>query len=368
MDLDTLIANSLVKILDTITFNCKPKKEKITFISYRSNELPYGMKEISKEFNKNEPEIDQVYLTLKFTNTLLDKVKYAFELTKQVYHIKTSNVVFIDGNNFVISNINKGNTKVIQLWHASGAIKKFGCDYKRKYPIRNYDYMITSSRKNEEIMSSAFGMERESILPLGYADSDILLDNNAMNNYKEEFFNSYPAFKDKKIILYAPTFRGDAVYEKNYLNVDISSIKSKLSDEYALIYKMHPILGNIELTNENDVLNANHIDIYKLFAVADILVSDYSSIIYDFSLLEKPVVLYAPDLDLYAKDRGLYENYHTITPYTVTTLEDDLIDAIKECDNMPTEVKTELKREFFEHTDGKSAERIFKFALNLIRD
>lgn len=367
MDIDVLIANILVKTLDIATIFCKPKKDKVTYISYRSNELPYGMKEISREFQKNVPGIKEVYLTLQYTNSLKDKFKYAFEIVKQVYHIKTSKIVFIDGNNFVISNIHKNNTKVIQLWHASGAIKKFGLDYKRKYAIKNYDYVITSSKQNKSIMASAFGMKTSQILPLGYADADVLLNDDIMSAYKEEVFNLFPEIKGKKVVLYAPTFRGDAVYEKDYIDLDLSILKEKLGEEYALIYKMHPILGKTKLTHGDNVYNANHIDIYKLFSVADVLVSDYSSIVFDFALLEKPVILFAPDLEKYCKERGFYEHYYSFSPYPVTTYQKQLVEEIHRVDEMDEDIKTQLKKEFFEYTDGKSAERIVKFALNLIR-
>lgn len=366
MDIDVLIANILVKILDIATILCKPKNNKVTYISYRSDELPYGMKEISKEFKKQKTDIKEVYLTLQYTNTLKDKFKYAFELVKQVYHIKTSKIVFIDGNNFVISNINKKGTKVIQLWHASGAIKKFGLDYKRKYPIKNYDYMITSSKLNKPIMASAFGMESDQIIPLGYADADVLLKEDLMKSYKEEVLNLIPEIQGKKVVLYAPTFRGDAVYEKDFINLDLSIIKKNLGEDYVLVYKMHPILGKTKLTHEKNVYNANHIDIYKLFSVADILVSDYSSIIYDFALLEKPVILFAPDLDEYSNERGLYEDYYSFSPYPVTTNEKELINKIYTAHEMDLNTRTHFKREFFDHIDGNSAERIVKFALNLI--
>lgn len=367
MSFDVIIANMLVKSLNTLTFFCKPNKNKVTYISYRSNNLPYGMEEISKQLKKRFPNLKETFLTLKFKNSFLDKLQYAFELLKQVYHIKTSSVVFIDGNNFVISNINKKNTTVIQLWHASGAIKKFGMDYKRKYPIKNYDYVITSSSKNKSIMASAFNMKEELILPLGFADVDILVKDEIINQYKEEMYKQFPFLKDKKIVLYAPTFRGN-VYEKDYLKVNLTYLKEQLGEEYILIYKMHPILEDIKLEQGQDIYNMNDIYIYKLFSITDILVSDYSSIIYDFSLLEKPVVLYAPDIDNYSIERGFYIDYNSFSPYSIATSENSLIKAIKSSESMSYEDRTYFKREFFNYTDGNSASRIAEFTLEILKN
>lgn len=366
--LDTILASTIIKTVNTATIFCKKKENKVTYISYRSNILPQGMKEISSNLRDLNPEIEEKYLTFKFENTLINKVQYALEVAKQTYHIKTSDLVFIDGNNFVVSNLDTKDTKIIQLWHASGAIKKFGMDYKRKYTIKNYDYLITSSSKNIPIMARAFGMNQESILTLGYADTDILFNDYEMEKKKKEILSKYPQIKDKKVILYAPTFRGDAIYDKQHLEIDLGSIIDELGDEYFIIYKMHPILGNINLGERTNLLNLSHEYIYDLFAVSDLLISDYSSIIYDFSILEKPIILHAPDLSEYESNRGLYVNYNDFTPYPITKNNQELIHEIKNINRLDKESLRNLKNTFFDYLDGKSAERIAAFTTNLLSE
>lgn len=364
--LDTILASTIIKTVNTATIFCKKKENKVTYISYRSNILPQGMKEISSNLRELNPEVKETYLTFKFENTFINKVQYALEVAKQTYHIKTSDIVFIDGNNFVVSNLDTKDTKIIQLWHASGAIKKFGMDYKRKYTIKNYDYLITSSSKNIPIMARAFGMDQESILTLGYADTDILFNDYEMEKKKKEILSKYPQLKDKKVLLYAPTFRGDAVYDKQHLEIDLGSIKDELGDEYFIIYKMHPILGDINLGERTNLLNLSHEYIYDLFAVSDLLISDYSSIIYDFSILEKPIILHAPDLEDYESNRGFYVNYNEFTPYPITKNNQELIYEIKNIHRLDKETFRTLKNTFFDHLDGKSAERIAALATHLL--
>lgn len=369
MKLIAKIATIVVKSLDLFLFFLKPKKDKITYISYNSDTLTKGMESISKHLKELNPNYSEVYLTLKFTNSFVNKIRYAFELFKQIYHIKTSQIVFIDGNNFVISNISLKGTKVIQLWHSSGAIKKFGMDYIRKYPIKNYDYMITSGESCISSMASAFNMKEEQILPLGYVETDILYNSSYMNSKKAELREKYSDFiQDKKIVLYAPTFRGEAIYDQEHLNVDLQRLSSMLGDEYKLIYKLHPILGSLSLDSSGKTLNLSHENIYDLFSIADILISDYSSVIYDFSILEKPIILFAPDLEEYTDERGLYVDYNTFTRYPVVNTLESLCEAINDIDKINEEDRKHLKNSFFKYTDGKTAERVANFTHKLINN
>lgn len=362
--LELIIAKIMVNILDILTVNVKSKKNKITYISYRSNYITNEIKKISKEINIIDGEIEEVYLMLKYKNTITDKMRYAIEIIKQVYHIKTSKVVIIDGNNFVISNMSNISAKVIQIWHACGAIKKFGQDYERKYNIKNYDYIITCSSKSQGIMSSAFGVKKEQVLTLGYSKTDDLFNKNTMKKYRDTMYEKYSFLEGKKVVLYAPTFRGEGIYDKEMLYIDIDKISELLGDDYVILYKLHPIIDKKLDYKSNNVFNVTSESLYKLFSIADILVSDYSAIIYDFSILEKPIILYTPDLEEYKEKRGLYVDYQLFAPGKITYDEYELVDVIKSEDFDINKVK-KLKNEFFDYLDGKSSKRIAEFIVSL---
>lgn len=361
------IATLVIKVADCLLFTLKPKENKVTYISYNSNTLPGGMSSISSHLRKLNPAVSEVYLTLKFTNSTLNKIKYAFEIIKQIYHIKTSKLVFIDGNNFVISNLNLKGTTVIQLWHASGAIKKFGMDYKRKYPIRNYDYMITSSESSIPYMARAFNLREEQILPLGYADNDVLFNKEFINKKREQLLQKYPFLTDKKVVLYAPTFRGEGIYDKQHLDIDLKQLSSSLGNDYVIIYKLHPILGLTSLDDSGITHNLSNEKIYNLFSIADILVSDYSSIIYDFAILEKPTILFAPDIKEYKAQRGFYVDYNTFSPYDIVTDIENLKDSILRCEIVSIEAIKDFKTSYFKYTDGQSAKRVAEFSNKLLQ-
>lgn len=367
--LELIIANIWVKLLDILSIGLKSKSKKITYISYSSDTLPENMKMISKEINEMNTDVNEIYLTLKYKNTFLDKVKYVVEIAKQIYHIKTSGVVIIDGNNFVVSNINKKDTKVVQIWHATGAIKKFGKDYDRKYEIKNYDYIITSSSKSKSIMASAFGVEEKQVVPLGYAKTDKLFDNKKMKKYKTQMLKKYPFLKDKKVVLYAPTFRGEGIYDKDFLDIDINKIGKLLDKDYIFLYKLHPILTHQyeNILDVDNVFNVSEESLCKLFSISDMLVSDYSSIIYDYTILEKPIILYTPDLEKYKTSRGLYIDYEDFAPGRIVYSEDELVDQVKREPENIEKVK-KLKNDFFDFKDGKSAYRIARFITEIIKE
>lgn len=359
------IVSFMVKFLDTITFWLKIKPNKITYISYRENKLPYSMRMISKSLNKLEGEYEEVYLPMKFKNTLFNKIRYFFEIFRQIIHVKTSKVVVIDGNNVVITNLKRRETKIIQIWHASAAIKKFGQDYKRKFPITKCDYMITTSSTFIDIMASAFNIDRENVLPLGYVDSGVLFNKKKLKKYKEEMYLKYPFLKSKKVILYAPTFRGDAIYDKKSLQVDLKKITESLGEDYVVLYKMHPIISEDNVGSHSNLYNMNNVNIYKLFSVCDVLVSDFSSIIMDFTILEKPILLYTPDLEEYERERGLYFDYKKFAPGTIVYDEEQLVNEIKN-ENYNLEKIKKIKEEFYDYKDDLSANRIAEFISTIV--
>ena len=355
---------SLIKITDKILFFIKYDDKLITYISYNSNKEPLNFILISKEINRiKKHDIREVFLVREFKNTWTSKISYIKEILKQVYYVKKSKIVIVDGNNIVISNIKNKNSKIIQIWHACGAIKKFGNDYKRRYKIKNYDYVITASEQNRKSFASAFGIGEDKIKVLGYPAIDILFNTDKMEKYRYAIRKKY-GLENKKIILYAPTFRGEAIYGMKEVEIDLDNISRKIGDKYTILYKAHPIINKEKKYYEN-VIDVSKENLYELFSISDILISDFSSIIYEFSILEKPIILYVPDLTDYENERGLYIDYENFMPRMITHKEDEIVKIIIEEDFDLEDVKM-LKKKFFRFKDKKSSRRIAKFILENI--
>lgn len=362
---EDFVARWLVKTTDVLTRGISVKGNKVTFISYTNNVLSSDMKLISNFLEKNK-DCNMVFLTKKFDNTLINKLKYLYEFILQTYHINTSRVVVIDGNNFAVSNVKKKEeTVVVQIWHACGAIKKFGCDYSRRYAISNYDYVITSSSASKKCFASAFHMPEDRILPLGVAKTDRLFDKSRIKRYRNEMAKKYPCIEGKKVVLYAPTFRGDGVFSKSYMDIDLDKFAEKLSDDYIIMYKMHPISQYNKKQENCNIINVCDESLYRLFAISDMLVTDYSAIMYDYLILEKPIYFYTPDLGEYVSNRGIYWDYENYVPGTICYTEEELA---KNIINKKYDLKkvNEMKNQFFDYLDGNSTKRIGDFILRFL--
>ncbi len=168
-----IIVYCILAVVNLITYPLKVKSNKITFICYCSDKLKRDFKLISKKLEK-EDSYELVYVLTNYENSLKGNVSFLFNCMKQVYHVNTSKVVLLDYNNFVVSNFKKKEVKVIQVWHACGAIKKFGNDIEREYPIKNYDYVLATSEEWKKHYSTAFGVSENSVLPIGIPLTDNL--------------------------------------------------------------------------------------------------------------------------------------------------------------------------------------------------
>lgn len=358
--MEKLVASIIVKLIWIITFPLPVNKKKITFISYFDKKLTGNFQLISEELKKRDRDYKLVFLIRKFNNSLKEKLYYLINFMIQTYHINTSSIVLLDGNNFPLSNIvKKKETTVIQLWHACGGIKKFGYDVNRRFKIKNYDYIYVAGNEFKNPFSRAFKMSQDKILNLGVAKTDLLFDEDKLEKYRQMMFKNYPQLINRNAVLYAPTFRGDGAFDIQYVNLNLEYLHKRLGEDFILLYKLHPFLEGISLGEESRdfIINANNIDIYKLFSVADILISDYSAIIFDFSILEKPIILYTPDLKKYEEERGFYYDYTNFAPGPICFNEEEIIEVIRTQNYKLDKVK-EMKYKYFDNHDGKSTQRI----------
>lgn len=358
------ILNCILGFIYIITYAFKIEENKITFISYKSNKLEGNFKLINKYLVK-ENKYNLNYILMKYENSFSGNIKYLFNCMKQVYYINTSKVILLDYNNYVVSNFKKSGVKVIQVWHATGAIKKFGNDIKRDYKIKNYDYILATSEKWKKPYSTAFNVDESDVIVTGLPQSDILFSEKKMGEYKNYMLNKYPQIKGKKVVLFAPTFRGDPIKDARYKEIDIDYIKESLGDEYAFIYKLHPSLGERRISNDKNIINANKESIIKLFSVTDYLITDYSSIVFDFSILNKPIILFTPDLEEYKKDRGMYIDYESSMPGPICKSEEEVVNVIEK-DEFSKERIYDFMNTYFKYKDNNSTKRVGEFIKNLI--
>ena len=361
-----IILDFILNIVYEITKLCKIKKNKITFISYKSNKLEEDFKLIANRLIEQK-KYDLKFILIKYKKSILGDLLYLINCVMQVYHINTSSIVLLDYNNYAVSKFKKKGVKVVQIWHASGAIKKFGNDVKRKYKIKGYDYVLTTSSVWKKYYSTAFNVEEEKVVELGIPRNDILFSKSTIERYVKSINYKFPSIRNKKVILFAPTFRGNYIKGIRYEKIDLEYIQSKLGDDYIIIYKLHPWIDDNFIYNSSKVINANNVSIAKLLSIADYLISDYSSVIFDFSIFEKPIILYTPDLEEYKENPGIYLDYENEIPGPICKNEDEIIKTIQK-DYFSIEKVKKFKNKFFKYQDELSTERVVNFIEKLMED
>ena len=188
---------------------------------------------------------------------------------------------------------------------------------------------------------------------------------------KSEFEKKYPKIKEKKIILYAPTFRETHKYNNVFKYFKVKKFLSELS-EYVILLRLHPKMYQFGLDDKlmDDVLKLDNVydltdyeSIEELMLISDILITDYSSLMVEYTILNKPIVLFAYDLDNYLEnERGFYIDYKKDVPGTIVKTTEELIRTIKN-NNFSTRRLNEFKNLQFDNLDGKASKRIVDFVL-----
>ena len=221
---------------------------------------------------------------------------------------------------------------VIGTWHGSGNGKKSGfsvssgiySNYIYSLHYHRIDYFITDSRSNSKFLSEAFRVPMDRFFEYGCARNSVFFKNAEQIVHDVKDF--YGIAKNTKILLYAPTYRKDLKQFKHYLSaVEISNIFAALSrkfgGEWICLYRLHYFLKDMSIPVSSQILDGqNYYDIQELLVASDVLISDYSSVIWDFSHTERPVFLYTPDLYEYEScENGFYDSIeHWPYPHSQT--------------------------------------------------
>lgn len=315
----------------------------------------------------------QFKISYHFQNTLENnRAKIFFIWFKLALLTAKQDYIFIDDYApfFNFTNLHP-KTTLIQVWHAGVGFKnvgyaKFGSEGSPKPTetcYRKCDYAIVGTEALRDVYAEVFGIDRENCLPYGLMRLDDYLNPKKIESFKEKFYEQYPNLKGKKIILFAPTFRGPdkrtAYYPYDML--DMSAIYDMCGDEYVFLIKNHPYVSEaVDIPPEysKKILDFSAFpDINDLFYVTDILITDYSSNIYEFSLQKKPMIFFAFDKELYELTRGIHRTLDRYAPGKVCSEWSEVLDAIKNQD-FETEKLYRFLEENFDSSDGYAADKV----------
>ena len=308
-------------------------------------------------------------------------IEYYENALEFIVDMADAKAVFISTANDLLSCFDvREETKIIQLWHGVGMFKKVGYstmdnpkfgrgkEFREEYDqYRNYSYVTIAGEEQAWTFEDAMHISRDSgiIVPVGVSRTDLFYDSDFIKRSYSMVYNEFSQMKGKKILLYAPTFRGKVQSGRAPDALDIDKLGEALSDEYVLIIKHHGVAKKIPKIPQKwknsfafDFTNNKRTGIERLLAVADICITDYSSLGFEFAILERPIIFFAYDLDDYLDKRGMYYNYEDITPGPVCRTNEEMIDFIANVDSrFDKQQVIDFKNKYVDACDGHATER-----------
>lgn len=353
------------------------KDHKIVMVEVRDQKLGSGFSRIYEELTERGSYIVR---TCFLRWQMESEGHYLRSSMNMLWEISDARAVFITDACNVLSAFHKRKgTTIINLWHGCGAFKKFGFSTStdeekwgvslremERYPLySNLDYLTVSSPEVVWAYEDATHLPHEKILPIGISRTDVFFDEAFIRKAGEKLRGALPLAGTKKVILYAPTFRGRVKGAQTGRGFDYARMKEALSEDYILLVKHHPFVKNAPQIPEEaedfafDV--TGQFTMEELLCVCDVCITDYSSLIFEYSLMEKPLVFYAYDLEEYDDFRGFYYPYEEMTPGPVFKNEEDVIRYILQADaQFDKEQIRAFRKKFMGACDGHATQRIME--------
>lgn len=331
----------------------------ILFADSQHTNMPFSMQSVRDYLNTERWQIREHIFDLY----QVGKVRGFLFFTRFMIDYAQSSKVFICDYFFPISSCRRRkDTQVVQLWHSGGLLKKFGYDcstdvinFPGLNPFKNYDFVTVSSLACIPIWSSAMRLCPNKVIATGICRTDYYFQEKFISQAYAKFYNEYPEARHKTIILWAPTFRNKASEPKVIGMNAIEALKEKLGNEFFLIIKVHPHIQKRQAINNSSLLTE------ELLMVADLLITDYSSVLFDYSLLYKPFLIFAPDYEEYFQDRGFYSDLSSFPCIIIRESDISENDIKKAFYSFDKKLHEDFLKFHMSSCDGKSTKRILNY-------
>lgn len=366
---------------------CLPvQRRKVVLYNGHHRDLSGNLLAMKQEIMRHRDDVDFYYFGKHTSETgglpwkIGRLLKFFFQLP---FQMATAGQVFLNDNFLPLGYCRPSDkTQLVQLWHGAGAFKKFGLSTEKNSKVREQvkranhriTHLFVTSKQVISFYSEAFAISYEKIFATGIPVTDIYCDKRKMEQGKNRFFQEYPDLQEKKLLLVTPTFR-DTQEENGALleKLALEQLENVLGEGWAILLRMHPkypVEGFEERERCRNLTDYPHVS--DLYFASDMLLTDYSSTIVEYVLLDKPMIFYAYDLEKY--NRGFYWDYEEGVPGPVAHNAEELlglVEAVKmdlnsgESSEKPEKLTGAEKRERFrrmqyDYTDDSSAERIWK--------
>lgn len=378
-----LIAGQVISEIKECIFaefsNLPIQRTKIFFDSYDGKGYGCNPKYIAEYLLKHHSNLELVWDVMKLEKSELpEQIKqverYSCEYYRELY---TAGIVIqnvgIDGFPY-----KRKEQYTIHTWHGSGCYKKAGihaCLNNEKLVetvvdnFKNVDLVISNTYGNSKVFRESFLYEGE-IAEYGSPRVDIIFRNAGV---RDRICKQFHIPTEKKILLYAPTYRDQKDQSFSQYDLDMNSVLEKLEKrfggEYVLMYRFHQMLYQYDEGKSFYPYGINismYHDVMEFLVAADVLITDYSSIMWDFGLQRRPIFLYQNDAKQYTDDRGFYKPIST-WPYPIAHTQQELLDNIKNFDEQDYLKKLEA---FIaadpSYDDGYATERVVARIMDVI--
>lgn len=350
------------------------RKDHVLFMTEQSVTIGGNLKALSDQMKARG--LDQKFHVEYSARKASDKNHGVRSWLHLIKLLAQSGTIFLDDHAPVLDWLHlTEDTCVVQLWHAGAGFKSSG--YSRWGHLgcpapqschRQYRYGVAGSKNIAHFFSEVWGINDENVLPTGMPRMDEFQDPEYRKKKTAELYEQFPICKGKKVILYAPTYRGknnsNAYYP--YELIDFEKLYQLCGDEYVVLFKMHPwVIEDIQIDEKyrdkfQDVKTYPNIN--DLFYLTDLLITDYSSNIYEYSLMRKPMLFFAFDKIQYSFSRGFHRAYEESAPGKVCYTFEEVLKAI-ETKDFEYEKVEEYVTHHFDHFDSHASDRIIDWIL-----
>ena len=318
--LEYRLSSVLLRLLGWIFDRLPGRPGRVVLATARLGHLEGNLLAIHDAIRRLRPGTDVVLLLEPYGYGISAKLRYLLRTIRGTYHVRTAGLVVVD-NAYLPVHVapHPRRTTVVQVWHAPGALKRFGMDTivppaepERTFLHRHYDWVVASGERSRGPWSRALRTPPERVLALGTPRTDPFFDEAALAAATARIHDAHPELAGRRLVLWAPTFRGRGRARTGALGLDGERLRALLPPEWVLAIKTHPNVDPaVQPAAGFDVVARRDEDLNDWLAAAEVLVTDFSSSIFEWALLRRPLVLVADDLDAYERDPGLYLDYRT---------------------------------------------------------
>ena len=339
----------------------------IVFESFGGKNYSDSPKYIYEYMQQHYPQLNYIWVCARPEQTVIPGNAIKVQKGSRAYYQAYAKAKYWVSNARLPLYLNKKENQVyIQTWHGT-PLKRLANDmkvvrmpgtttanYKKNFysEASRWDYLVSPNRYSTNIFKTAFWMDEARIWEIGYPRNDVLVTRQNDTDYLNQIKRDLNLPEDKKVIMYAPTWRDDEFVKKGQylfdLKINLANLQKQIGDDYVILLRMHYLIANaLDLNGYEDfaIDVSNYNDISELYLISDALITDYSSVMFDYGILKRPQFFFAYDIEKYDKGlRGFYMDYMNDLPGEIITDEFKLAEELKHIDKHKERYKDKIEK------------------------